>query len=147
MEEVNNATDMSEDHVRTHRSVCTRINYLAQDRPDMLFAAKEVARWMSQRNTMAWELAKRCGRNLLGKPRMVQRFATQPPVETITLKIDSDHAGCLRTRRSTTGIASYHGKHVIKTASTTQRRVRILRSCALHSHSGGHAKHGRRSPT
>ena len=92
MDEVNNATDLSEDHARTHRSVCVRINHLAQERPDILFAAK-----MSQPNTLAWEAAKRCGRYLLGKPRMVQRFVTQPPVDTVSLKVDSDHVGCLRT--------------------------------------------------
>ena len=34
MDEVN-ATDLSEDHVRTYRSVCMRINYSAQDTPDI----------------------------------------------------------------------------------------------------------------
>ena len=40
MDEVNNATHLGEDHTRTYRSVCVRINFLAQDRPDILFAAK-----------------------------------------------------------------------------------------------------------
>ena len=34
-------------------------------------------------------------------------------------------AGCLRTRRSTTGIAAYHGKRVIKAASTTQTVIAL----------------------
>ena len=50
---------------------------------------------------------------------------TQPQVGTISLKIDSDHAGCLGTRRSTTGIAAHHGKFVIKTASTTQTVITL----------------------
>ena len=45
MDEVNNSTNSSEDHAITHRSVCMRINYLAQYRPDILVAAKEMARW------------------------------------------------------------------------------------------------------
>ena len=32
--------------------MCVKINYLAQDRSDMLFAAKEMARWMFQPNTL-----------------------------------------------------------------------------------------------
>ena len=44
----------------------------------------------------------------------------QPPVDTITLRVDSDHAGCIRTRRSTSGLAAFHGRHLIKAASTTQ---------------------------
>ena len=87
MDEVNNATDLSEAHARTYRSVCMRINCLAQDRPDILFAAEEMARWMSQPNTMA----KRCGRYLL--PRLLQRFVTKSPVDAMTLNVDSGHAG------------------------------------------------------
>ena len=85
---------------------------------------------------------------LVGKLSLVQSSVTQLPVDTITLRVDSDHAGCLRTRRST-GIAVDHGKHVIKAASTTQtaiafvkRRVRILRDCAWLSHFLGHEEHG-----
>ena len=84
--------------------MCVRINYLAQDRLDILIASNETARWMSQPHTMALNMAKRCGRYSLSKPRMV---------------VDSDYAGCLRTRRSTTGFAAYHGKHVIKVVSKT----------------------------
>ena len=35
---------------------------LAHDRPDILFAAKETARWRSQLDSMAWEMGQRCGR-------------------------------------------------------------------------------------
>ena len=59
-----------------------RINSLAQDRLDFLFKANQMARWMSQPNSLAWEVGKRRGRYLLGKPRMVQRFVTQLLVET-----------------------------------------------------------------
>ena len=72
-----------------------RINYVAQDKRDILFAAKEMEKWMCQLNTMAWEMAQRCGGDLLSKPRTLQRFTTQPfpPVDTITLKVNSNHAG------------------------------------------------------
>ena len=61
VDEVNNATDFSEHHARTYRGVCVIINDLARDRPDILFAAKGMARWMSQPNVMTWEMAKSCG--------------------------------------------------------------------------------------
>ena len=38
--EVKSATDLSEGHARTHRNVCMIINYLAQDRPIILFATE-----------------------------------------------------------------------------------------------------------
>ena len=130
--------------------MCTRINHLAPNRPDILFDAKETARLMLLANNMVWEMAKRCGRYLLCKPRMVQRFATQPPVDTLTLKIDSDHAGFLRTW-STVGIGGDHGKHVIRAASTTQTVIAVvkwgvtkLRDCAWHSDSDGHEEHGQK---
>ncbi len=100
-----------------------RINYLAQDRPDLMFTTKEMARWMARPNTLAWEMAKRCGRYLLGKPRVAQRFGMQPPVDTTTVPVDSDHAGCIRTRRSTSGLAAFHGRHLIKAASATQTAI------------------------
>ena len=70
------------------------------------------------------------------------------PVDTVTLKVASDHAGCLRTQRSTTGIAADHRKHVIKAIADTDGnlfvrwRVRVLRDCAWHSHSVGDEEHG-----
>ncbi len=107
------------------RSVCMRINYLAQDRPDIMFTAKELARWMATPTTLAWEMAKRCGRYLLGRPRAVQGFVMQPPVGAITMKVASDHAGCIRTRRSTSGLAAFHGRHMVKAAATTQAVLAI----------------------
>jgi hypothetical protein len=46
-------------------------------------------------------------------------------VGLITVRVDSDHAGCIRTRRSTTGLAAFYGKHVIKSASTTQTVIAL----------------------
>ena len=109
-----------------HRRLCIRTTCSAQDRPDILSAAKEMASLMSQPHTMAWEVVKRRGWYLLGKPRVVHRFVTQRPVDNNTLNVDSEHAaGCLRTRRSTTGIAAFHGKHVVKAASTTQTVIAL----------------------
>ena len=71
MDEVNRATDLDPEMTAAYRSICMRINYLAQDRPDLMFTAKEMARWMARPNSLAWEMAKRCGRYILGKPRIV----------------------------------------------------------------------------
>jgi hypothetical protein len=125
LEEIESATELDEEHAHAFRSVCMRIAYLAQDRPDLMYTAKELARWMARPNTLAWEMAKRCGRYVLGRPRVVQRFGMQRPVDKITVRVDSDHAGCVRTRRSTTGLAAVHGRHVIKAASTTQTVIAL----------------------
>ena len=46
------------------RSMCMRANYLAEDRPDVGFACKEIARLMSEPCEAAWEKLKRLGRYL-----------------------------------------------------------------------------------
>ena len=43
-------------------------------------------------------------RYLLGVPRLVQRFQVQPLPKQVTVYSDSDHAGCLKTRKSTSGV-------------------------------------------
>jgi hypothetical protein len=125
LEEVEQADALDPEHSALYRSLCMRINYLAQDRPDLQFTAKEMARWMAKPNLLSWEIAKRCGRDVLGRPCVAQRFGMQGPVDKITVWVDSDHAGCIRTRRSTTGLAAFHGRHLIKAASTTQTVIAL----------------------
>jgi len=113
-------TPLRDEDIRTFRSLTMRAAYIAEDRPDIKFATKELARWMQAPTSIAWEALKRLGRYLLGTPRLVQRFERQP-FQTICVGYsDSDHAGCLRTRRSTSGTVLMHGKHMIKMLSTTQ---------------------------
>ncbi len=56
------------------RALSARLNYLAQDRPDLQYAVKEVARRMACPTQNDWLLMKRVGRYLLGAPRAVQEF-------------------------------------------------------------------------
>lgn len=55
------------------------------------------------------EMAKRCGQCILGRPRAAQRLVMESPHGSITMTVNSDHAGCLRTKCSTTGLAALHG--------------------------------------
>ncbi len=125
VEEINAAQDLVGEQQSAHRSVCMRINNLAMDRPGILFGSREMASWMSRPSTVAWEMAKRCRRYLLGNPRLVQRLTRQSWVDKIAVRVDSDHAGCLRTRRSTTGLVALHGQHMVKAASTTQTVIAL----------------------
>eukprot|EP00974_Lingulodinium_polyedra_P010165 976199-Lingulodinium_polyedra.AAC.1 len=59
---------------RTYRSVVARGNFLAQDRPDIRFAVKELCRRMSNPRECDWASLKRLARYLKGKPRLVQRM-------------------------------------------------------------------------
>ena len=44
------------------------------------------------------------GRYLRAKPRLVQHFVLQQEPTNLLVYVDTDHAGCIRTRKSTTGV-------------------------------------------
>ena len=72
-----------------------------------------------------WKKLKRLARYLKDRPRMVTKFLNQVPPETIDGYGDTDYAGCRRTRRSTSGGMVMHGRHILKTWSTTQATVAL----------------------
>ena len=53
------------------RALAARANYLAADRIDVLYAAKEVCRFMSRPTNIAIGALKRLARYLRSRPRMV----------------------------------------------------------------------------
>lgn len=83
------------------RYIVMRASHLAEDRPDIRYAAKEAARCMSEPTTVVWLRLKRIGRYLVRVPRLVSRLEPQPPCHFSLAYSDSDHAGCLRTRGAT----------------------------------------------
>ena len=111
------------------RSLAARVNYLALDRADVEYAAKEICRSMSAPTKASWEKLKRLARHLIEYPRLVWRCAREPDEDYNTLRVfsDSDWAGCVRTRRSTSGgvvvVACMAVKHWSTTQSTTALSV------------------------
>ena len=87
-----------------YRSICMRLAYLALDRPDLQFSAKEAARCMQSPTTGGWEALKRIGRYLIGCPRVVTRYPRQPPPKKLVICTDSDFASCLKARKSTSSM-------------------------------------------
>ena len=59
------------------RAVAARANYLAADRPDIQFAAKEVCRWMAAPTDRSLDALKRVGRFVAGKRRLVFDYPWQ----------------------------------------------------------------------
>ncbi len=106
------------------RASAARVNYLAADRADCQFAAKEVCRWMAKPTEQSWAALKRLCRYLVGLPRMVYlyRFQLATGVEVYT---DTDWAGCPRTRKSTSGGCVMLGSHLVKSWSSTQTSVAL----------------------
>ncbi len=106
------------------RGTAARANYLAVDRLDCQFAAKEVCRWMSKPTEASWAALKRLCRYLVGLPRMVFHFRWQE-VDCIDIFTDTDWAGCPRTRKSTSGGCVILGSHAVKSWSSTQSSIAL----------------------
>ena len=118
-------TELPPKEASEFRSAAARLNYLALDRPDILFASKECSHRMSSPRNGDWKAIKRIVRYLMGCPRLVWRFAWQQPPKFVSVFTDSNWAGCHDTRKSTSGACVMHGSHLVKAYSRTQRNVAL----------------------
>ena len=82
---------LDEAEAHSFRSTGARAGYLALDRPDLACAAKELCRY------------------LLSAPRLVYEFPWQLEAN-LDVFVDKDFAGCLATRRSTSGGAAMRAR-------------------------------------
>lgn len=101
------------------RGLAARANYIAADRPDIQFAAKEICRWMQYPTELGLSALKRLARYLIGRPRLVYQFDWQEACG-VDVFSDTDWAGCVRTRKSTSGGCLMVGGHLLKSWSSTQ---------------------------
>ena len=108
-----------------YRAVTARINFLAQDRVELLFAAKECSRHMSAPCRGDFGPLKRIGRFLLGRPRSVVMYKWQDAPTSFTVYTDSNWAGCKATRKSTSGATFMHGCHLLKAFARTQANIAL----------------------
>ena len=109
----------------TYRTVAATLNYLAADRPDIQFAVKEAARDMSVPRRSSWGIVKKLARYLRYRPRPVLKYDYHPEEARLTGYSDSDYAGCVRTRRSTSGGCIMAGGCILKSWSKQQKVVAL----------------------
>ena len=109
----------------TMRRVIALFNYIAQDRADIGYAVKEVSRDMAKPTLRTVQRVKRLGRYIKGQPPCVLKYAWQVEPDSLITYTDSDWAGCVRTRRSTSGGVIFRGSHPIKSWSRTQANVAL----------------------
>ena len=102
-----------------------RSSYVAQDRADLGVPCKELARSMQQPNSSNLVQLKRVGRYLKRRPRAAYSFKAQPMPKELLMTVDSDHAGCPLTSKSTTGLVAQFGAHTVKTSSSIQSTVSL----------------------
>ena len=106
------------------RGWAARANYLAADRPDAMYAAKEVCRYMAKPTNLAMMALKRLCRYLRARPRLVFAYPRQT-ADSLDAYSDTDWAGCPRTRKSTSGGCLMIGSHILKCWSSTQASIAL----------------------
>ena len=79
------------------------LNFIALDRPELLYAVKELMRKMSCATIQDECALKRVVRFLRTMPRLVAKFPWKDLAKHIEVFADSDYAGCPTTRRPTLG--------------------------------------------
>ena len=100
-----------------------RASYLSQDRCELQFAVKELARRMQIPNAKNMQALKRLRRFLKGSPRSVVVYGRQADEQVVRVFSDSDWAGCQKSRRSTSSSYMMLGGHLLVASSTTQNVV------------------------
>ena len=123
-EEVNNE-ELDAEKATKFRKVGARANYLAADRPDIMYSVKEICRQMSRPTVGGWKRLKRLARYLLANPRTILEYPWQLREYEMEGFSDSDWAGCRRSGKSTSGGVIKIGEHIIKAWSKTQASVTL----------------------
>ena len=118
-------TPLNERHASYYRAAAARANYLALDRAEMMFSAKELCRQMSAPRVRDLDALRRVDRYLLGQPRVVQNYVWQEDPGFLDVFTDTDFAGCVATRKSTSGGCGLLGKHCVKYWSQTQKAITL----------------------
>ena len=112
--------------MRDYRSAVVRCNYLAADRLEIAFTTKELCRAMANPTEADARAVVRLCRFLKGLPRMVQRIPFKDYSPTIAeTYVDSDWAGCRKTRKSTSGGVIYLGDVVVRGWSSNQAVIAL----------------------
>lgn len=125
VEEAERSKPLNESMAKMYRSVVMRAAYLSLDRADLAETVKCLARSMQTPTEFDLQKLKRMGRYIKGSMRIVQHFRPQRMYAQLRGLCDSDHAGCLRTRKSTSGLILMAGQHCLKTSSTLQTTIAL----------------------
>ena len=110
--------------VRRFRGGAARANSLAQDRPEISYATKELCRRVHAPCTGDLKALERLVKYVASEPRLVYWYEWQEH-GALHVYSDTDFAGCQITRKSTSGGCALLGKHLIKHWASTQKVVTL----------------------
>ena len=99
--------------------------YLAQDDPSISECVKGLARFMNSPTENDFQRLKRLGRYLVRYTMTAKVIREQDMFDRIRVYVDTDHAGCGITRRSTTGLAVMLNNHCVLHKSNLQSTISL----------------------
>ena len=90
-----------------------------------MYGVKELMRRLAHPSDGNWKCLKWIARYILGLPRLVAEYRWNTILSAITVFVDSNFAGCLETRKSTSGGVVLWGGWPIKAYSRTQSIIAL----------------------
>ncbi|SPR00245.1 unnamed protein product (mitochondrion) [Plasmodiophora brassicae] len=108
-----------------YRELVGSLLYLTGTRPDIAFVVGRLCRFMGCYGANHYEAAKRVLRYLKTTKDMALKYPGCEQSEQLKLIVDSDHAGCPDTGRSTTGYMIKFGECMITWKSVLQKTVAL----------------------
>ena len=103
-----------------YRQIVGKLQYLSFDRTDIQYAVKELARRLHEPTVNDLKRAQRTLKYLQRYPEATVMLDNQAEPTEINVYVDSDWAGCKRTRKSTTGGVMMFGNACLCSWSRTQ---------------------------
>ena len=107
------------------RRGAAQVNYMSLDNPKLGFASKEISRGMAKPTEADERKLKRLVRYMQHEKGVKYVYPWQDEQQSIVGHADSDWAGCLKTRRSTSGGTLMIGSHLLAHWARTQVGVAL----------------------
>eukprot|EP00435_Cladocopium_sp_Y103_P034158 s1161_g8.t1 len=115
--------------VTMFRSMVMRMAYMSVDRPDLCHVVRSLASAMKSPKMVDWLRLKKAVRYLVKQPYLKRVFKMQSRKDMrVEAWSDSDWAGDLKTRRSTTGSVVKVGTHTVLVKGASQKVVALSSS-------------------
>ena len=109
------------------RRLIAGANFLSIDRPDIQYAVKELSSDMANPCVQHGKGIVRLGKSLKHKPRCIINYNTQQRGLLLNTFTDSDWAGDVRTRKSTSGGMVCIGDHCVRSWVSNQNVIAVFR--------------------
>ena len=113
-EEIKEEDDLlAGEELKLFQSVAARFNFLAMDRPDLLYSEVELMRKMASPRNQDLTALKRVARYTIKHPRITCKYRWTELDSNIEVFGDANFAGCNSSRKSTVGgVAMWSGQFV-----------------------------------